>query len=146
MADPIALTDAAIPDAIATASERGRQVALSYIDDDGYPSVSFRGTVQVVGPDRLALWARKRDEGLAVAIATRPKVGLVYYGPGGPGPAFLAMRGRAHVDPSLNDQVWDAAPQGERDQDPERAGVAVVIEIDRVQGFGQDGPFLQERG
>ena len=146
MADPLALTDADIPDAIATAPDRGRQVALSYVDDDGYPSVSFRGTVHVVGPDRLALWARKRDEGLAAAIARRPEVGLVYYGPGGPGPAYLALRGRAHVDPSLDEQVYAAAPQGERDQDPERAGVAVVIEIDRVQGFGQDGPFLQERG
>ena len=145
VAEPIALTDSGIPDAIATAAERGHQVAVSYIDDDGYPSVSFRGTTQVIGPDRLAIWARKRDEGLAAAIATRPEVGLVYYGPGGPGPAYLALRGRAHVDPALDDRVYGAAPQGERDQDSDRNGVAVVIEIDRVQGFGQDGPFLQER-
>ncbi len=105
MAEPIALTDAGIPDAIATASERGRQVALAYVDDDGYPSVSFRGTAQVLGPDRLAIWARKRDEGLAAAIGARPEVGIVYYGPGGPGPAYLALRGRAHVDPSLDEQV-----------------------------------------
>ncbi len=146
MAEPVALTDSGIPEAIATAAERGHQVAVAYIDDDGYPSVSFRGTTQVIGPDRLAIWARKRDAGLAAAIAERPQVGLVYYGPGGPGPAYLALRGRAHADPSLDDEVYAAAPQGERDQDPDRNGVAVVIEIDRVQGFGQDGPFLQERG
>ncbi|HTI35231.1 MAG TPA: pyridoxamine 5'-phosphate oxidase family protein [Miltoncostaea sp.] len=145
MPDPLALTDSGIPEAIATAAERDRQVAVAYVDDDGYPSVSFRGTAQVIGPDRLAIWARKRDEGLAAAVATRPEVGLVYYGPGGPGPAYLALRGRAHAEPSLSEQVYAAAPEGERQQDPERAGVAVVIDIDRVQGFGQDGPFLQER-
>ncbi len=146
MAEPIALTDSGIPDAIATASERGHQVAVAYVDDDGYPSVSFRGTTQVIGPDRLAIWARKRDEGLAAAIAARPEVGLLYYAPdGGPGPAYLALRGRAHVDSSLDERVYAAAPQGEREQDPDRAGVAVVIEVDRVQGFGQEGPFLQER-
>ena len=83
MAEPVALTDSGIPEAIATAAERGHQVAVAYIDDDGYPSVSFRGTTQVIGPDRLAIWARKRDAGLAAAIAVRPQVGLVYYGPGG---------------------------------------------------------------
>ena len=145
MADPIDLIGD-IAAAVDGASARGHALALGYIDDDGYPAVSFRGSTQVYGPDRLAIWARKADDGFARAIATRPQVTLVYYEPGGPGPMYLAFRGRAHVDPSANDAVYEGMVEGERQQDPNREGVAVIIDVERVQGFGPDGPFQQERG
>ena len=56
---------------------------------------------------------------------------------------YLAFRGRAHVDPSENDAVYAGAPEGERQQDPDRKGVAVIIDVERVQGFRADGPFQQ---
>jgi hypothetical protein len=36
--------------------------------------------------------------------------------------------------------------EGERQQDPERQGVAVVIEVDSVAGAGAEGYFQQSRG
>ena len=97
------------------------------------------------GPGELALWARKPDSGLATAIATEPRVSLVYYGPDGPGPMYLAIEGRARIAPEVNDQVWAAMIDGERQQDPERQGVAVVIEVDSVTGAGAEGYFQQTR-
>jgi hypothetical protein len=41
--------------------------------DDGSPSVSFRASTQVHGTGELALWARKTDSGLVLAIATEPR-------------------------------------------------------------------------
>ena len=108
--------------------------------------VSFRGSTQVLGPHQLAVWARKVDDGFARAIADRPQVTLVYYGPGGPGAVYLAFRGRAHVEPSANDAVYAAMIEGERQQDPDRRGVAVVIDVDSVRGVGAGGPFQQKRG
>ena len=63
----------------------------------------------------------------------------------GPGPLFLSIEGRARVAPELNDQVGDGMIQGERNLDPERGGVAVVIELDSVAGAGADGFFQQTR-
>jgi hypothetical protein len=34
---------------------------------------------------------------------------------------------------------------GEKRQDPERNGVAILIDVDNVSGFGADGPFRMER-
>ena len=69
-----------------------------------------------------------------------------YYSPdGGPGPRYLSFAGRAHVDPSANDEVYAAIVQGERDQDPDRNGVAVTVDVDSVNGFGDNGPFRMER-
>jgi hypothetical protein len=109
-------------------------------------SVSFRGSTQVHSATELALWARKRDSGLATAIGDRPRVSLVYYGgPGGPGPLFLSIEGRARVAPELDEQVYDAMIEGERNLDPDRNGVAILIEVDSVAGAGANGFFQQAR-
>jgi hypothetical protein len=145
MPDPIDLTGE-IAAAIDGAALRGATLALAYVRDDLSPAISFRGSTQVHGPTELALWARKPDSGLVTAISERPRVSLVYYGgPDGPGAMFLSIEGRAHVAPEVNDQVWDTMIDGERQLDPERNGVAVVIEVDSVAGAGAGGFFQQAR-
>jgi hypothetical protein len=145
MPEPLDLTGD-IADAIDGAALRYATLALAFVRDDGSPSVTFRGSTQVHSATELALWARKRDSGLAAAIVDRPRVSLVYYGgPDSPGPRFLSIEGRARVAPELNDQVWERMIEGERDQDPERNGVAILIEVDSVAGAGADGFFQQAR-
>jgi hypothetical protein len=144
MSDPLDLTGD-IASAIDGAALRGATLALAFVRDDGSPSVSFRGSTYVRGPQELALWARKRDSGLVTAIAERPRVSLVYYSPDGPGPKYLSIEGRARMAPELDDEVWDGIIEGERGQDPERRGVAVIIEVDTVTGAGADGFFEQAR-
>ena len=144
MPDPLDLTGD-IASAIDGAALRNATLAIGFVRDDGSASVSFRGSLHVHGPQQLALWARKRDSGLASAIADRPRVSLVYFSPDGPGPKYLAIEGRARVAPEVNDQVWESIIEGERNQDPERNGVAVVIDVDTVSGAGANGFFEQAR-
>jgi hypothetical protein len=144
VADRLDLTSD-IAAAVDGAAARGRTLVLGYIGDDGYPAISFRGSTQVHGPEQLAIWARKPDEGFAKAIADRPQVSLLYYSPDGPGPKFLSFQGRARVEPSANDEVYSNSLEGEQAQDPERKGVAVIVDIDSVNGFGAEGPFRMER-
>jgi hypothetical protein len=140
MSDELDLTGD-IAAAINGAAARGHALALGYIDEDGYPAVSFRGSTQVHGPTQLAIWARKLDDGFVRSIAARPQVTLVHFEYGGPGPAWLSIRGQAHLEPSANDAVYAAMIEGERQQDPERKGGAVLIDVESVRGFGADGPF-----
>ena len=108
------------------AALRGAPLALAFVRADGSPSVACRGSAYVYSPIQLALWVRKREEGLAVAIAERPRVSLAFFEFNGPGARYLAIEGRARVAPDLNDEVYGAIIEPERQQDPERAGVAVV--------------------
>ena len=144
MADKLDL-NGDIATAVDSAPSRGHSLVLGYVDEEGNASVSFRGSTHVHGSQQLAIWARKADEGFAKAIAAHPQVTLLYYSPdGGPGPRYLSFAGRAHVDPSANDEVYAAIVQGERDQDPDRNGVAVTVDVDSVNGFGDNGPFRME--
>jgi hypothetical protein len=146
MADTLDLTTKDIPAAINGALLRGHSLAIAHIDEDGDPVVSFRGSVHVHGPQQLALWARKPDSGLVASLATHPRVHLIYYGGHeGPGPAFLSFKGSAHADPAANDPVYEAMVAPERDQDPERRGVAVIVDVESVSGFAGGAMFQMER-
>jgi hypothetical protein len=82
----------------------------------------------------LALWVRHRDGGLAEAITSNPAVALLYRDSGSR--TTYVFRGRASIseDPAVRDTVFAAIPQVERDHDPERHGVAVVVDVHEVTG------------
>ena len=142
MPDPVNLTGE-IAAAIDGAVLRGHPLAVSFVRDDGSPSVSFRGGMYVRGANQLAIWVRKRDSGLAAAIVERPRVSLVFLEREGPGARYLAIEGRARLAPELDQEVYDAIVEPERQQDPERQGVAVLVDVDSVTGAGENGYFQQ---
>jgi hypothetical protein len=144
MPDPVSLTGE-IAIAIDGAALRGHPLAVSFVRDDGSPSVSFRGSTYARSSTELAIWVRKRDSGLATAITERPRVSLAFFEMEGPGARYLAIEGRARVAPDLDQEVYDAIVEPERQQDPERQGVAVIIDVESVTGAGENGFFQQAR-
>jgi hypothetical protein len=142
MAEDLNLMARDIPAALDTALERGRQVTLAYVDENDHPVASYRGSVHVHSPTQLAIWVRNPDSGLTRSIVDRPNVHLIYYGAGeGPGPIFLGFKGSAHTEPSENDTVYGASAERERNADPERNGVAVIVDVESVRGFADGTPF-----
>jgi hypothetical protein len=119
----------------------GFPVVVGSVGDDGVPHLSFYGTTQVFDRDHLALWARDPDGGLVTRIATNPHVALVYRNSRERVTWFFDGIARRDEEPDVRRRVYDASPLLERDQDPDRAGVAVVVELTRVRGRG----FLWER-
>lgn len=144
MPDPVNLAGE-IATAIDGAALRGHPLAVAFVRDDASPSVTFRGGTYVYSPTQLAMWVRKRDSGLATAIAARPRLSLVFFEQDGPGAHYLAIEGRARVAPELDQEVYDGIVEPERQQDPERQGVAVVVDVESVTGAGENGFFQQTR-
>jgi hypothetical protein len=139
----IELTDPIIA-TINGAAERRAPMAVAYVDPLGQPQLSPRGTVQVYGPDQLALWARSR--GLPDALAVNPRVALLYQNL--PDRTIYQFTGRARPvdDASFRDWVFDHSPPHEQAQDPERTGTALLVELDLVRGRSDDGPVIMARG
>jgi hypothetical protein len=102
----------------------------------------------VYGPQQLALWVRKRDDGLAKAVRDRLEVTLFYLDLAERGVVYT-FYGREIVsdEPHVNDQVWAATSQREQAQDPDRRGVALIIELERVaaQGIRPERNFTMAR-
>jgi hypothetical protein len=121
---------------------RGRALALAYNDVDGYPSVSYRGSTHVLSATELGVWTRNPNDGLAKGVSANPDVSLALFDPE-TSPFMLSIRGKARVDASQSDRVYDAMIQGERDYDPDKGGVAIIIEVTSVRGYGAEGPIEQ---
>lgn len=136
MADGIDITGP-ISDRVNSALANGKPLCVSYVDSQGRPHMSLRGSTHVHSPDQLAIWVRHADGGIADAIKGNPYLGLLYRD--SDEKTTMIFYGRAHIDSdeAVRNAVFDASPEAERNHDPDRtmAGVAVIIDLDQVSSF-----------
>jgi hypothetical protein len=111
-------------------------LTLAYNGEDGWPHISYRGSTHVHGPTQIAVWARKRDSGFAKAIARDPHVTFFHVDMSVPQLLTLYGRAEASSDQAVNERVYAESPEGEQQQDPEKKGVAIIIELDRIVAQG----------
>jgi len=138
----LALTDE-LKALVNNALAQGAPLLLAAVSPDGKPVLSFRGSVQTYSDDQLGLWARNGQGGTLDAIRANPNVVLVYRSATTP---VLQFHGRARVAQSDQERarVFDSAPEREQAADPERKGVAVIVDLDRVEGVLRVGPAGRE--
>ena len=137
----IELTDD-MKQSLSTALTDRAPVIVAYTDADGQPSISFRGTVQAFSDTQLAIWARNPDGGLPKAIGTNPKLALLYRNMAERKGWQFQGRGRITTDQAERDTIYDNSPERERDSDPDRKGIAIIVDLDRVIARGE---VLMER-
>jgi hypothetical protein len=118
----------------------GAPLLVAAVSPDTKPVLSFRGSVQTQGDEQLGFWLRNHQGGTLAAITVNPHVSLLYRN--GATRAMFQFHGRARIadDPGERAAVFEAAPQLEQNADPERKGIAVIVELDRVEGFFGFGP------
>jgi hypothetical protein len=123
--------------AVNAAFETRRPIVVSYVDENGAPQLSYRGSTQAYSATQLAIWVRNPEGRILASIAKNPAVALIYgyFEPNDRG--FMIFRGRARVDggDAVRHHVYEHAHEFERNQDRERKGVAVIIDLDSVDGF-----------
>ena len=113
---------------------------ISYVDANGQPNLSFRGSIHVHSANQLALWARNPEGGLLKALKDhggQGKVGIIYRNPNPDARAMLTFKGTAHVDdsPAMRDKVYSEIPTQEQNSDRDKKGSAVIIDLDSVDGM-----------
>ena len=118
--------------AIDNALADGNPVVSASVDEDGQPRLAYFGSTQAYSGDQLAIWVRDRSTAFLRRVASNPRITLLYRNPAER--QMWQFHGRAQVvdEPDVNVTVFERSPQPERDRDPDRAGVAVIIDLDRV--------------
>jgi hypothetical protein len=111
-----------------------KPITVSYVGLDNRPHLSLRGSTHVYATDQIGMWVRNTTGGMVEAIAANPAVGLLYRDPESRTTYVLNGRARVVDDETTRRAVFDATPQVEQDHDPERHGVAVLIDVDEVKG------------
>ena len=124
-----------IKNAVNNSFTSGKPIIVAYVDENGQPSLSYRGSAQVYSNNQLAVWVRNPEGGLQNALKKNNHVTMLYRDP--ETRAMLQFRGVGHIesdDPTRN-KVYDSSTEPERNADKEKKGLALIIDLDRVDGF-----------
>ncbi len=122
-----------IVDNARTDGERGQNTGVVATANDGRADVALKGSLMVWDADHLAWWERGRAETEA-AVRANPQVAVMVRN-STRDRRTLRFYGEARIvdDPALRERVWERVIQVEKDTDPEKNGVAVLVRIDRVR-------------
>jgi hypothetical protein len=128
---------------INNALAEGHPLVLAVVDATGQPLLSFRGSLQTYSDTQLGFWLRNVQGQTLEALRQHPQVALIYRSEATP---VLQFHGRARIatDDGERERVFTAAPEVERKRDPDRKGLAIIIDLTRIEGvlgFGPDGPI-----
>jgi hypothetical protein len=119
-------------------------LCLAYVNEEGEPVLSLRGSLQFHGPRQVSAWIRNPKGGLASAIAGNPKVALLYRD--NDRLITMTIKGLAHIedDEETRRQVYEMMPEVEQTHDPARAGACLIIDIKAIQCLLSGAPISVE--
>lgn len=130
---------------LATAIDNQKTLTAAYVDIDGMPHISFYGSTHVHAVDALAIWVRNPAGALLTTLPEHPHIAFIYGDIGAR--VYYTFEGRCRVetDEAECERVYREMHPIERQFDPDKNGVAVVIDLDRVTSLGVGGKEVQER-
>ena len=123
---------------INNALENGTPMLLAYVNQNNQARMSFRGSAHVHSPDQLAVWVRNPEGGLKAALDNNPLLTLMYRDPPTRTTIFFYGTGHVETDDATRDKVFDSSPEREQALDTDKKGIALVIDLDHVQGGSPD--------
>ena len=85
------------------------------------------------------MWIRHAKGDLVTSIRQHPKVALLYRDNEDLTTYTFIGEARVCEDEPTRARVFEASPTAERDHDPERAGAAVVVRLNVVEGGSLSG-------
>ena len=138
-ATPLKLTPE-IKAMVDSASADGFPMTVAHVDALGQPIISFRGSTQAFSDTQLAIWVRNSDGNFLNSVAANPRLALMYRN--AKTRALYQFQGRAQVstDAAARERIYAKMSQMERNHDYAQTGVALVIDLDRVEGWAGVGP------
>ena len=131
---------------INSALYNGTPMVVCYVDDDGQPQQSLRGSTVVFSDTQLGIWVRNADGGLPTQVQKgNNKLSLLYRD--SKTRSTIVVQGRGHVsdDPEVRRRLYELSPEVEQLHDTERKGAALIIDVTRLQGGGPRGNYRMQR-
>jgi uncharacterized protein GlcG (DUF336 family) len=136
---PAPLTEMKLTDDIKTAINDaytgGKPIIVAYVDENGQPSLSYRGSSQAYSDNQLAVWVRNPEGGLQNALKKNNRITMLYRDP--ETRSMMQFRGAGHIESAdeIRNKVYDSSPEPERNADKEKKGLALIVDLERVDGF-----------
>ncbi|MCZ6620079.1 MAG: hypothetical protein O7E57_18325 [Gammaproteobacteria bacterium] len=117
---------------LAHAIDDEKTLTAAYVDVEGKPHISFYGSTHVHERDQLAIWVRNPKGALLQTLPERPDIVFIYGDISSQVYYTFAGRGRVAGTDLERDRVYHEMHAIERKFDPDKKGVAVLVDLDKV--------------
>jgi hypothetical protein len=131
----IALTDQ-MRERLDAAIVEGVPAVVASASAEGVPDIAYKGSMMVWDDEHLAFWERAHGTTLR-NLEQNPQACVLYRNPAQRINWKFFGRVELHRGGELREKIMARTVQVELDRDPERRGVAVLIEVDRVIEAGK---------
>jgi hypothetical protein len=108
---------------------------------EGWPQLSFRGSVSVYSDGELSFWSRNRKDTVP-NVEENPRVQIFYRNTAERIIWRFFGMARNVTDPAEREAVIAVTDQRELDADPERKGSATIVKIERI--VDRTGTVIQQ--
>lgn len=125
---------------INNALAEGKPITLSYVNDQGEPEISLRGSIQVFSGNQLCAWIRDAKSGLVRAIEAGRPVAMLYRDPATRTTLVIKAKGRISRNEGERARAYDLSPEVEQRHDLPRNGAAAIFDIISIKGAAPEGP------
>jgi hypothetical protein len=117
------------------ALNNGTPLCVAYVDENGQPVQSLRGSTQVYSDTQLCIWVRNADGGIVKAMSSgNNRLSLLYRDSKVRTTLIIQGRGQVSSDPAVRDRVYQLAPEVEQNHDTTHKGAALIIDVTSLQG------------
>jgi hypothetical protein len=122
------------------ALNNGTPICVAYVDENGQPVQSLRGSTQVYSDTQLCIWVRNADGGIVKAMSSgNNRLSLLYRDSKLRTTLIIQGRGNLSTDADVRERVYQLAPEVEQNHDTTRKGAALIIDVTSLQGTTQRG-------
>jgi len=117
------------------ALNNGTPVCVAYVDENGQPVQSLRGSTQVYSDTQLCIWVRNAEGGIVRATSSgNNRLSLLYRDSKVRTTLIIQGRGHVETDPSIRERVYQLAPEVEQNHDTQHKGAALIIDVTSLAG------------
>jgi hypothetical protein len=120
-------------------------MTVAYVDANGVPNLSLRGSVQVYSDTQLCAWLRNKGGGMPKALETNPNISMLYRDSATRSTLVIKGKGHIETDPEVADRVWNMAQDVEQKHETRDTGVALIVDIVSIQGGTAKGGVRVQR-
>jgi hypothetical protein len=117
------------------ALNNGTPLCVAYVDENGQPVQSLRGSTQVYSDRQLCIWVRNADGGIVRAMSSgNNRLSLLYRDSKVRTTLIIQGRGKVSTDPAVRERVYQLSPEVEQNHDTQHKGAALIIDVTSLAG------------
>jgi len=127
--------------AVNGALANGTPMVLAYVNANGQPVQTIRGSVQVYSPHQICAWLRHAEGETVNSVRANPNVSLMYRDSRTRTTISFEGVGRFTETVEERDRVYELAPETEQMHVPDRSGIGLIVDIKHMLAFTPSGTY-----